>query len=162
MDYFYRPQYGSGIGFTNLLDASGNIDNSLVQALKETLNTANSNITNSYDIYHTSWRSGGKSHQSVGECTWWAYGRGLQYCETNGTLPANGFKNGYGNGGDFLDQAQSQFNTGKLPRRVRGLFGRMVPGATLLSLRRLPTMAPLLSRNLDEVTGIITKEQASM
>lgn len=114
MDYFYRPQYGSGIGFTNLLDASGNIDNSLVQALKETLNTANSNITNSYDIYHTSWRSGGKSHQSVGECTWWAYGRGLQYCETNGTLPANGFKNGYGNGGDFLDQAQSQFNTGKI------------------------------------------------
>ena len=41
-------------------------------------------------------------------------GRGLQYCETNGTLPANGFKNGYGNGGDFLDQAQSQFNTGKI------------------------------------------------
>lgn len=116
MDYFYRPQFGTGIGFTNLLDASGNIDNALVQSLKQTLNTANSNITNTYDIYHTSWRSGGKSHQSVGECTWWAYGRGLQYCEQNGTLPASGFKNGYGNGGDFLSQASSQFKTGKVAR----------------------------------------------
>lgn len=116
MDHFYRPQFSTGVGFTNLLDASGNIDNNLVKALKETLNTANSNITNTYDTYHTSWRAGGKSHQSVGECTWWAYGRGLQYCEQKGTLPADGFKKGYGNGGDYKDQATSQFQTGNVAR----------------------------------------------
>lgn len=116
MKYFYQPQFGTGIGFVNLLNESGQIDTDLVAQIRQSLNDANSNITNTYDIYHTHASAGGKSHQSVGECTWWAYGRGLQYCEQMGTLPPDGFRNGYGNGGDYYSQATSQFRVGKAAR----------------------------------------------
>ena len=101
LDYFYQPVYSSGAAFADIL-TNGYIDESKRAALEAAINSANNNITGVLDKWHTS----PINTKSVGECTWWAYGRGWQYCEANGTMPAGGFANSYGNGGDYYDRVQ--------------------------------------------------------
>ena len=101
LDYFYQPVYSSGAAFADIL-TNGYIDEAKRAALENAINTANNNISGIVDKWHMS----PINTKSVGECTWWAYGRGWQYCEANGTFPAGGFANSYGNGGDYYDRVQ--------------------------------------------------------
>ena len=101
LEYFYQPVYSSGAAFADIL-TNGYIDEAKRAALEAAINEANNNITGVVDKWHSS----PINTKSVGECTWWAYGRGWQYCEINGTFPPGGFASSYGNGGDYYDRVQ--------------------------------------------------------
>lgn len=113
MKYFYQSVFSTGVAFTNILNSDGTVNNTARDELKNSVNQANSSSTGLLD----KWHSKPLNTKSVGECTWWAYGRGWQFCEANGTLPSRGeLAGGYGNGGDYYAQASSDFATGQTPR----------------------------------------------
>ena len=114
MQYFYQPTIGSNAAFMNILDQNGYVDEALKNQLIEQINSANNNVSGVVD----KWHQAPANTKSVGECTWWAYGRGLQFCEQNGTLPPGGMAAGYGNGGDYYDRVQQEgdFAVGSTPR----------------------------------------------
>jgi len=114
MSYFYQPAFGSGASFYNVLDANGMIDQTKVDELSALINSANVRTNGPYDKWHdTSFNT-----RSVGQCTWWAWGRGYQYCEENNSMPSGSFGanggTGYGNGVDYYSQAAEDFAVGQI------------------------------------------------
>lgn len=116
MTYFYQPSFGAGASFYDVLDESGIISQAKVNELSAQLNAANVRPRGPYDRWHDpSFNS-----RSVGQCTWWAWGRGYQFCEENNCMPSGRFGydagggNGYGNGGDYYARSTEDFATGKI------------------------------------------------
>lgn len=116
MSYFYQPTHGSGASFYDVLDENGLIDQAKVNELSALINSANVRPSGPYD----KWHNPSFNSRSVGQCTWWAWGRGYQYCEENNSMPSGHFGydagggNGYGNGGDYYARGAEDFATGKV------------------------------------------------
>lgn len=114
MKYFYQPTFGSGASFYNVLDENGLIDQAKVNELSALINSANVRPSGPYD----KWHNPSFNSRSVGQCTWWAWGRGYQYCEENNSMPSGTFGanggTGYGNGVDYYSQAAEDFAVGKI------------------------------------------------
>lgn len=113
MDYFYQPTYSTGAAFMNLLNENGYLDEDLKNQLFDALNSANPSPSGPYDKWHD---PSGLNSRTVGECTWWAWGRGWQYAEQLGTWPSTIGSKGFGNGGDYYAQASSYFQVGQTPK----------------------------------------------
>ena len=112
MMYFYQPVFTTTTAFMDVCGPDGNLDRNLVAQLSAAINAANNNITGVLDIWHQR----PLNTKTVGECTWWAYGRAWQYCEQNGSLPTGGLAKGYGNGGDYYSLGSADFEVGSVPR----------------------------------------------
>ena len=110
MSYFYQPTFGSGASFYDVLDSNGMIDQAKVSELSALINSANVRPSGPYD----KWHNPSFNTRSVGQCTWWAWGRGYQYCEENNKMPSGGFGAGYGNGGDYYSNGAADFATGRV------------------------------------------------
>lgn len=117
MAYFYQSTFGSGASFYDVLDANGLIDQTKISELSVLINGANVRTNGPYDKWHD---PTGINTRSVGQCTWWAWGRGYQYCEENNKMPSGHFGydagggNGYGNGVDYYCRAAEDFATGQI------------------------------------------------
>ena len=123
MEYFYLGGRAEGAAFYNILGSSGYADpikkERLLLALRKTADSAsfqggdteNALSYNRLDRYHAHFLS-----RYVGECTWWAYGRGRAYADSKGTGYA--MHKGYGNGGDYFDRVQQygDYKVGRKPR----------------------------------------------
>lgn len=117
MTYFYQSTFGAGVSFYDVLDADGLIDQTKVDELSALLNSANVRTNGPYDKWHD---PSGINTRSVGQCTWWAWGRGYQFCEENNCMPSGHFGydagggNGYGNGVDYYSRAGEDFAVGQV------------------------------------------------
>lgn len=130
MKYFYQPTCTGSAAFVNILNANGYVDENLKQQLFDAINNANKSAdspstnprkgghgpsaSSTFDQWHNPANNAIYHTKTVGECTWWAYGRGWQYCEMQGTLPPGGFSPSYGNGGDYYSQASQHFAVGQI------------------------------------------------
>ena len=116
MTYFYQPTFGAGASFYDVLDENGMISQAKVNELSALLNGANVRTHGPYD----KWHDPSFNSRSVGQCTWWAWGRGYQFCEENNCMPSGRFGydagggNGYGNGGDYYSRSAEDFATGRV------------------------------------------------
>ncbi len=111
LDYFYQPTWNTGVPFADLLDANGDVDESKIEALREALKAANNQATRTYDKWHSRPVNTGLTW----ECPWYAWGRGVQYLESNG-YPIASLPHAFGNGGQYYQKTANYFKRGTVPR----------------------------------------------
>jgi len=109
---FYQSSYAYGGSdlWPNLYNADGSVNESAIAALETSLYSEGIN-----DAFHTPPTNGLERFQ----CTWWAYGRGLNYLVSNGR---GDYKSEYdkirGHGGQYAanNSAHGVFNSGSMPK----------------------------------------------
>ena len=111
LDYFYQPTWNTGVPFADLLNASGDVDESKIEVLQEALKTANNQSTRTYDKWHSRPVNTGITW----ECPWYAWGRGAQYLESNG-YPIASLPKSFGHGGQYYKNTADYFKRGAAPR----------------------------------------------
>ena len=123
MTVFYQAGGGGEAAFVNLLNERGFVDFGKKEALERSLQQANDSSSfrggdtaNALSYLRLDSRHRNFLSRYVGECTWWAYGRGRAYAESKNT--AYPMHRGYGNGGDYYDRVQQygDYRVGKRPR----------------------------------------------
>lgn len=111
---FYQSTMVSGPSLGgNLYNADGTVNEEAIEALSDELTAY---VNSGGGIYHTR----PNNTLSYKQCTWWAWGRGLQYIRTLGLpLSTEQYRAGvHGNGGEYasVNAASGLFNYGSTPK----------------------------------------------
>lgn len=124
LSIFYQPVYSTGVPFADLLGSDGNIDDAKVENLRNLLAATNNKSKGVYDRWHQRPINMGITW----ECAWYAYGRGLQYLESQG-YPIATLPKAFGNGGDYYSNGSPYFVCNQTPSANSWIVWSPDPGS---------------------------------
>jgi surface antigen len=120
---FYQSTSTTGVPFEPLT-TGGVLDQTKIDNLRSQLAAAINKNTGVYDKWHKSPVNKGITW----ECAWYAYGRGMQYLESQG-YPIGSLPASFGNGGDYYSYASPYFVCDSTPSANSWIVWSPDPGS---------------------------------